>query len=541
MEQASTANVLFTGAGPASGGSAGGARPRRVFAVLWALGALALLTLGYRRFFGGTYFTQDDFVWMCFCKYYPGPLRLFWQDSLAQQFFRPVGLLWYLGVFALAGNEVVPYQVGFLLVHLLNSCLAARLAGRLIDPSLGRCVGLVFALNALFVTGISPHYFYIFDTLGCFFFLVSLIFLSLAQDKRSVLYGTASLVAALASYLTKEAYFTLPAAAALVLGVTPGAGWDWSALRRRWRWLVPHALVWGLSLGWRTWVIGGLGGYGLASVTSMGELVDHLAERAGTWLGFAGWSLLPALARPAPEDRRVLLASAAVLAVLTAAAWVSRANRPWVVWSWCWMAVTWAPSLTMTTYAPVSWYTPAFGAVVLGLLAFHRRYLVLPAGLLLGLYLGTHASSFYLAREPVIAELRSQQQGLERQFPAGGWSEPGHAYRPLFGISADLYPDPVVKFHTPDGAPMADVFFLNPKDRMMWVLTNDSRPEDLWPLVVSAVYQRGFVDIGRYRAYPLERTNAQAENNPPPGTRRFAPLQWYQGRFIEVAFRPQGR
>jgi hypothetical protein len=66
--------------------------------VLWAVGAAALVALAFGRFFSGTYFSQDDFVWLCFCKYYPEPLAVLWRDTLCRQFFRPVGELWYCGI-----------------------------------------------------------------------------------------------------------------------------------------------------------------------------------------------------------------------------------------------------------------------------------------------------------------------------------------------------------------------------------------------------------------------------------------------------------
>jgi hypothetical protein len=191
---------------------------------------LALLALAYRGFFSETYFTLDDFEWMCFCKFHPEPLTVLWRDTLSQQFFRPVGELWYMAIYTADGNEVLPYQIGFLVVHLLNGVLAGWLASRLGDPALGRYVALVFTLNAVFMTYISLRFYFIFDTLGFSFHLVSLAFLILAQSKRPVLYGTISLAAALVGYFTREAYFTLPGAAVLVLGTRPGEGWSWHLL-----------------------------------------------------------------------------------------------------------------------------------------------------------------------------------------------------------------------------------------------------------------------------------------------------------------------
>jgi hypothetical protein len=508
-------------------------------AVLWVASAASLLAVAFWHFFGGTYFSQDDFVWLCFARFGSEPLSVLWRDTLAQQFFRPMGLLWYMAVFRFAENDVHAYQVFFLLTHVLNGCLAGWLASRLIHRSLGPYVWLVFTLNAVFVTGVSIHYFFIFDTLGCAFYLLSLSCLHLAQSRRPVLYGALSLLGALASYLTKEAYFTLPLAALLVLGAINGGLWSWSAVRRRWRWLVFHLIVWGAAISWRTAIIHGVGGYGLASIDSFGALVDHLTKRAGTWLGFAGWSLLPALARPSATDHAILFPSAIVLASLTCVAWLTRKNRPWVVWSWCWMVITWAPSLTMTTYAPVSWYTPALGAGILCFLGFHEQSWAKAVGLTLGLYLSIHASSFFSDREPTILFLVAQLKDLEQRFPGGGWAQPPHSSCILFDLSLDLYPDPVVKFHTPPESPMADVLFLNPRDPVMWVVTNDSQPTDLAPLAISEIYQRGYVDMGRCRAYPLQRA-PRADTDPSVLKRRVIPFRWDQGRFVEGAFRREG-
>jgi hypothetical protein len=501
---------------------------------VWVLLSLAVLALAFGRFFQGTYFSQDDFVWLCFCRFYPAPLAVFWRDTLAQQFFRPVGELWYLTLFSFAGNDVVPYQVGFLVVHLLNGYLAARLASAWIGPPLGRYVWLVFTFNGLFVDRISPHYFFIFDSLGFTFFLLSLGCLGRAQIRRPLLYGTLSLVAALASYWTKEAYYTLPSAAVLTLGLNPGTGWSWPVLRGRWRWLLGHGLLWALALGWRTIVLEGVGGYGTASISGPVALGRHLLERGGTAVGFAGWSLLPALARPAPEGVLAAVGSACLLAVLTGAGWWEKENRPWVVWSWCWMLITWAPSLLMTTYAPVSWYAPTFGAAVLAFLPFCRRNWAQPIGWLLGLYLSVHAWSHYGLQESAIMELRSQQAALEQRFPGGGSSESGPGYWALLDLAPDLYPDAVVKFQTPPGAPMADVFFLNPQVPVQWVLTNDQLPSDLWPLAISPVYQRGFLDLGRYRIYAISGApNSLAR---PARPRPVRAMLWERGQFREIPF-----
>src|SRR5437879_8883550 len=77
-------------------------RLRKLAVVLWAVGVPLLLVLGFARFFDGTYFAQDDFVWLCFCKYYPEPVAILWRDTLCRQFFRPVGEFWWLGIHAVA-------------------------------------------------------------------------------------------------------------------------------------------------------------------------------------------------------------------------------------------------------------------------------------------------------------------------------------------------------------------------------------------------------------------------------------------------------
>jgi hypothetical protein len=382
------------------------------------------------------------------------------------------------------------------------------------------------------VSGISIHYCYIFDTLGFTFFLLALLSLSAAPGKRFAVYGGLSLAAALASYLTKEAYFTLPGAAVLVLGAEPGKGWRWSVLRRRWRWLALHGLVWTAALAWRTAIIRGFGGYGLAPIATMNDLVHHLAERAAAWLGFAGWSLLPALARPKPEDHAVLLASAAALAIVTAVAALDRRGRPWVLWNWCWAVGTWAPSLLMNTYAEVSWYAPSFGMAVLGALACYRWKWAKAVGLLFGLYLGVQALAFYVTREPSMTALRAQQKEVERLFPVGGAKEPAGVCYLFFDVSPELFVDAAVKYHTPPGTAMADVFFFNSQSRVMWVLTNGREPKDLFPLAVSPEYQQPYVDVGPYRIYALggdARAGAGGRAQRP-----FRYLKWDGGSLVDV-------
>lgn len=492
-------------------------------AVWWAA-ALALVALGLCGFFSGTSFTQDDFVWLYLSKACPTPTDIFYRDALCGQFFRPLGQLWYVAVHSMAGASLVPYQVAFLALHLCNSVLVGCLAQKLAGAQTGALLFLFFSINGLFISPISNYYCYVFDLLGFCFYLLTLLLLFRAYRQESWLAGCASLVTAVAAYLSKEAFYTLPGAILLISGFSvAGESWKWPVLRRRQRWFWLHLATLGMAIGWRWMIIGNVGGYALASIATPSHLLAQVVDRAVIFTGFAGWSLVPHLARWNRESQWPLVGSIALLAAATLAnRW--QKSRPGAIWPWLWMLCAWAPSMLMTTYAPVSWYACSFGSILLLAVVLSWFKWGRWIGLLVGVYYSVFGFLFYHERQPYIARLRMQEQALRELFPDGGWGRPQGERIFLFRSCPDLFPDPIVKYGNIPGSPVADVLFFNGGNPIDWVITNPEPPISIWPIAISRDYQTGYVDMHEYRAYALEfkeRRPAVLRHGPP-----FRFMQW---------------
>jgi hypothetical protein len=470
----------------------------------WFAVATVLIGVTFSRFFAGTSFTQDDFVWLCFCKFYPNPVEIFWRDTLCGQFFRPLGELWYLTVYSLAGRELIAYQVAYLAIHLVNALLLGTLTERFVSPRAGASVGLWFAINPLFISPISNYYCYCFDTLGFLFYLASLLCLTAVFSRRVWIAGATSLCCAVAAYFSKEAFFTLPGAILLIAGL-PGRDepWQLATLKRRQAWVWLHVALWVAALAWRWVVIGRIGGYGLASVRSPADLLAHATDRLSLFVGFAGWSLAPHLACWNRTIFWPIGVSAVLLLALTAAN-VRIRRAPRALWLWTWIAITWTPSVLMTTFAPVSWYACLFGCILLLARPLAQFRWGRWGALLIAGYYALFGFSFYAERIPGVTRLRQEVEALNRRFPDGGWREPAGDRIILLRSSFDLYPDPIIKYETPPGRPPAGVLFLSGTSRINWVVTSPAGPGEISPLGVSTMFQNGFMDMGPYRAYPLE-------------------------------------
>jgi hypothetical protein len=489
---------------------------------LWSASALALVALGLSGFFAGTSFTQDDFVWLFLSKFCPTPADIFFRDALCGQFYRPLGQLWYVVVHSIAGASLIPFQAAYLGLHLFNSILVGCLARRLAGNQTGALAGFLFSINGLFISPISNYYCYVFDLLGFCFYLLTLLLLF--RTSNSWLTGVASLVTAVAAYFSKESYFTLPGAIALVSGFSAaGESWQWATLQQRQRWLLLHVAAVVAAVAWRGTIIAGFGGYSLVTPANPSQVLAQVADRASIFTGFAGWSLVPHLARWSRESQWTLYASAALLGGVTLISFWRKPSTGWI-WPWLWMLCTWAPSMIMTTYAPVSFYACSFGSMLLLAALLSKIHWGRWLGLAIGVYYAIFGLLFYHERQPYIARLRSQEQVLRDLFPDGGWNVPAGARIFLFRSCPDLYPDPIVKYGNPPGRLVSDVMFFNGGNPIDWVITNSSAPRDIWPVAVSRDYQTGYVDMHQYRAYALEYQGHRAEvlRRGPP----FRFMQW---------------
>jgi hypothetical protein len=510
---------------------------------LWIVPAILLIVLAYCRFFAGSYFTQDDYVWLCFGKFYANPPAVFWRDTLCGQFYRPLGQLWWWAMHAVGGERVVFYQVGFLAVHLMNSVLAGALAGRLCGKPIRGPVALLFALNPLFVSPISIHYQFIFDTLGFGFYLLSLLLVSGGVRWRPKWVVMLSVLAAVASYFSKEAFFTLPAMIGLVLGIRePGNKWTWQAFRQHlWIW-VTHVLAWGLALGYRGTIIGNVGGYGLAAVSTLRDLVAHAAARITTWCDLCLWSIAPVLSDWLPAG---IVQTVSCLVLIIALTWLSFRVRasPGPVWIWAWLVLTWTPSMLMVTFAPVSFYACSFASTLLIVLALSRAKSFQWIALAIGIYYAVFAFNFFGEREPEVATLKLQHRVLRDLYPNGGTE--AHAGDRIFllGSSTDLFADPIVKYGTPTGHRIPDVLFFNDKAPIAWVVTDPQGPGSIAPIYISPDYQDGYMDMDPYRVYPLSFAGRRREILQAGPSFRF--MKWEGKRLIDITIdnpdRPQVR
>ena len=498
----------------------------------WSVILFGLIGLCYSRFFDGTYFSQDDFVWLCFSKFHPFPIEVLWTDSLCGQFFRPLGQLWWVGMHGIAGDRVIAYQLAILTVHLCNGALVSHLVGRLVSRDAGIAALPLFVMNPLFVARISPYYCFIFDTLGFLFFISSITLAFVGRQSGRYWFCVISIFAALAAYLTKEAYFTLPAALVLVLGLTSGRTWSWKALRQSRNWLSLHIFVWMIALTWRGAIIGGLGGYGLASPRTPGEFGRHMTERCMTLAGLTGWSLSPHLARWDRSEFWPVILGTGLWLILSIVAW--RMNfRIGVWWVWSWIGLLWVPSVIMTTYAPVSFYGPLVGPVML--VAFivtqHRnwRWLLL----FITADFAIWSLLYFDDRSTVTSDLRQQHKALIETFQHGNKNTRSGDRVVLLHANSDLTPDPIIKYQTPTGQPAVDVLFVNSQFPVAWVVCNSWGPGRIAPMTVSPDYQTGVMRIGHLEAVPLAYRNRWWDivTTGPP----FRFFDWRGGEWIEIS------
>ncbi|MBX3444873.1 MAG: hypothetical protein KF774_20905 [Planctomyces sp.] len=508
----------------------------RIAAQALLLFAPFLVLFAYAGFFKATYFAQDDYIWLCFAKFCDAPaLSLLYRDSLAGQFFRPVGQYWWMAVHAVSGDRVEPYQLAYLGTHLVNSVLAGMLIVRLCGRLLGAMTGLFVALNPIFVTPVSWYYLYVFDTLGCTGFLASLLLLVRCIRGGRVGAGLASLACALAAYFTKESYLMLPAAAALVVGIPESGGrWRFAEARRHWRWLAAFSVLAVAAWSWRCWVIGGFGGYGLWTFLTSVQAIEHFGERIVTLTGFTGWSCFPALRRWDASENAQL---AATVPLLMALIWLARRSStgpgPW--WCLAWIAATWSPSGLMTTYAAVSFYPCLLGATLLLAQALAPwRHGMLAAVSIAFVYAG-HGWFQYADRAPEIAVHRAQHQELRERFPPSEWSQGDQRQLVLMIAHPDLFPDAAVKYAAAPGTSFSSILLYNTSSPTNWVVMDRGELGPVGPLAVSPVFQNGYMEMPPYRSWPLfiaaEDMLAPAEGL----TLRFLTWQWSpQKRFVEV-------
>jgi hypothetical protein len=426
---------------------------------------------------------------------------------------------------------VFPYQACYLAVHLLNASLAGRLVERVAGLAAGRIACVLFAVNPLFIAPVSNRYFFIFDTLGCTFFLAALLLTTRAARTRSRLASAGSLLLALAAYLSKESYYTFTAVAVQLVGI-PAAGerWRMSEVRRHADILVPHAILAAAAWMWRRSIIGGFGGYGFVEIQTASDFAAHVAERAATLSGFAAWSMLPAFSRWTGDEFFPLLFGLPLLLWVT---WKARRadSGPGALWCWSWILIAWLPSTIMTTYAPVSFY-PVIPAAML-LLAQALKQCPAPTVLVgvFALWNAIYGVLYYANRRPEIDQLKLQEAALASRFAPSGWHASGPRQLVLVEGHPDLMPDAAVKYQAQPGTSLSGILLFNDGTSINWVITDAADPGDVRPLVRSKLFQDGYMEMPPYRAYPLELGSGQLSDHSP--NVNVTVLLWQDEQYVE--------
>ena len=226
---------------------------------LWTLAAAVSIALIVAAAFwraAGLYFLSDDFVQL---KYALGPMYGIFTMPGGDGFYRPLTNVTLRTTGAIAGANPAIWHwvaIGF---HAVNSILVFALAStfRLPRPVAWLAAAL-FALHASrpeAVVWIAARY----DLVATLFSLLALLLFVCAWDRdgsRALILQSASIAAMLLAFLSKESSYTVPFVILLFLA------WRGELrTRRSYRTLFVIFTVTALFLAWRTYILGGIGGY----------------------------------------------------------------------------------------------------------------------------------------------------------------------------------------------------------------------------------------------------------------------------------------
>jgi hypothetical protein len=220
-------------------------------------------------------------VWLAATEPWTTMLRnIFIRYSAASgPFFRPLGFITYWIDYRWAGFNPTLWHAWNLALHLVNCALVWLLARRLsLTPLPATIAALLFALHGTrpeVVSWAAAR----FDLLATFFSLVTL----LAVDRFASLWIVAA--CSMLALLSKEAAFALPLLILLWIPFKPE-----SDRRRILQAAAVSAVVCALFLGYRTWFLGGIGGY----TTAAGEpsIFQFSVVRSAKALLFRQWAIL---------------------------------------------------------------------------------------------------------------------------------------------------------------------------------------------------------------------------------------------------------
>lgn len=232
------------------------------------------------------YFLSDDFILV---KYALKPaLRDVFRTAGGDGFYRPIPYASMALTAVFAGANPAYWHAAAIALHAVNSMLVYLLAATLrFSRFAAGFAAALFAVHASrpeTVVWIAARY----DLLATLFALLTLVFFIRGQDIqgwRALLYRSASLLAMLLAYLSKESAYTLPVL--LVLYVAWKGDWK---TRRAVLALLPFLAAAAVFLVWRWILFGGVGGYlnsaGQPEVLSLGIASSLKA------LSFRLWALL---------------------------------------------------------------------------------------------------------------------------------------------------------------------------------------------------------------------------------------------------------
>lgn len=230
---------------------------------LWTLASAVSIALIVAAAFwraAGLYFLSDDFIQL---KYALGPMYRIFTMPGGDGFYRPLSNATLRATGAIAGADPASWHWVAIGLHAVNSILVFALAAalRLARPA-AWFAGALFALHASRpepVVWIAARY----DLVAALFSLLALLLFVCALDlnrTRALILQSASVAAMLLAFLSKESSYTVPFAIVLFLA------WRGELrTRRSYRTLLLFFAAAAIFLAWRTYILGGIGGYRAAS------------------------------------------------------------------------------------------------------------------------------------------------------------------------------------------------------------------------------------------------------------------------------------
>jgi hypothetical protein len=314
---AARSGSLAAGATP-SADATSGRFPALALATIWAVAIVAYLP-GL-----ADPFLFDDYTHLS------NAARQSWSEMIANSllvhprsgdfFFRPVGYISYWLDYRWAGDQALRWHLWNVLAHATNSVLVYVL-GRQLQLSRRAAVfaGLLFAVHASHaeVTGWMAAR---FDLLAFLFSAVALIATNLFADSRKRFWVAVMLGATLLAVLSKEAAFGLPLMALCMIPFRRAAAASIAKLSG-----AMAAVSAGVFL-YRTWFLGGVGGYQTESGTPA-ILNFHLLAIPNALL-FRLWGLLLfPLNWSAPPAKGLIAAALSMLVAVALLVWIARAHR----------------------------------------------------------------------------------------------------------------------------------------------------------------------------------------------------------------------